>query len=682
MADMSVKIDHTALAGAISSLSSLASSIDTQRARVENGTPVATPSMGTLAPHSAWMRDQEPYLQGLHDIAVLLATHGGTVASFTVGTGANDIKQMLGETLADNVGKGNPNDPESSKAYLELFQRWQFDPATMAAFQTTLGPENTLRTLSAWADSPVDQPIGEGPSDVQRALVAAMRQSLVTANEPGGFSDADSAAFAHGLVAAATIPADDYFGRGPYNPSGALNYLLYDQKFNDTFIRTVADDLDQYERQDNKGASGLWSNRPDQDVSFDDYMNWGTTDPYAGNADPMTGLMSAMSHNPSVALDFFANDDKGDGETSRAEYYIKDRNWDRDNYQGISQVLDAATTDDAVIGGTHEQQNQAATLASKTVEYFSERENKDDLPEILHRFPENGASENFAHILSTYMPGVDKGIDNTGDIGEPGAGPQQFDAFNAHLDNVPVFDRDGLKNFVLMSTATDQGLAEVTNGVNHWRGENLGALADEMAGHPDGSKEALRNGIQDDARLQGFLLSTMGEDDIHDAHEQDQRTKATIDMFSDVVDLVPVPGMSQLTEGVGKDVLNYALDEGKGAGFDALEDHLANAEGQAVDDYNGRADATLERQKFTVAQLLADHDLLGDQGAMSGVTRNGDDVISYEDYAKLNDADKNLVSSELFSTELGVGEYMNEHDYREAYREMFHQGYFGKEDDG
>jgi hypothetical protein len=45
-----------------------------------------------------------------------------------------------------------------------------------------------------------------------------------------------------------------------------------------------------------------------------------------------------------------------------------------------------------------------------------------------------------------------------------------------------------------------------------------------------------------------------------------------------------------------------------------------------------------------------------------------------------NDADKNLVSSELFSAGIGVGEYMNEHDYREAYREMFHQGYFGKED--
>jgi hypothetical protein len=90
---MSVKIDHAVLAGAIEKLSTLASSIDSQRNRVDSGTPVPTPSMGRLAPHSAWLRDQGPYLQGLHDIALLLATEGGTTtATFSVGTDIDDIK--------------------------------------------------------------------------------------------------------------------------------------------------------------------------------------------------------------------------------------------------------------------------------------------------------------------------------------------------------------------------------------------------------------------------------------------------------------------------------------------------------------------------------------------------------------------------------------------------------------
>ena len=359
---MSVTIDHTTLKGAIDKLTTLASSVDSQRSVVSNGTPISLPSLsdGTLGQTSAWLRDQEPMLQGLHDIALLLSEKGSTVASFFVGTETADIKQLLGETLAEKADQGNPYDEDASKKYLELLQRWDTDPATMAAFQNKLGPEGTLRTLSMWAQTST----GQQPNETQTALVEAMKRSLVTANEEGGFDDAESEAFAHGLVDAATVPGDDLYGRGPYNPSGALNYLLYDSTFNDKFIGTVAEDLDQYERQDNDGASGLWGNRPVQGVEFGNYMDYGHHDPYAGNMDPMTGLMSPMSHNPSVALDFFSNDDKGEDESSRAKYYIQERTWDNDAYNGITQVLDAATTDESLINGTAEDQNRAATLAS------------------------------------------------------------------------------------------------------------------------------------------------------------------------------------------------------------------------------------------------------------------------------------------------------------------------------
>ncbi|HWM72347.1 MAG TPA: DUF6571 family protein, partial [Nocardioides sp.] len=475
---MSVKIDHTSLKGAIEKLSTLASSIESQRNAVLSGTPISLPSLsgGTLTQAATWLGDQEPMLQGLHDIALLLASKGSTVASFYVGTDVKDIKQLLGQTLADNAGMGNPNDPEASEQYLELFQRWQFDPATMAAFQNTLGPEGTLRTLSMWADSPVDQPTGELPSEVQTALVEAMKRSLVTANEPGGFTPPESEAFAQGLVDAATIPVEDYVGRGPHNPSGALNYLLYGSKFNDTFIRTIAEDLDHFEREENEGTDP-WGNRPDQDVDFGSYMPAGTNDSYALNMDPMTGLMSAMSHSPKVALDFFSDDD---GDPPRAEYYIKERDWESDNYNGIAEVLNAATTDESLIHGKTDQQERAALLASETVHYFGERENKGDLPEILHRFPESGAAEDFAHILSTYMPAVDDGIGRDLQDGDgPDQGSFPIDALGGrNTAPMPVFYQDSLKNFMLMSTSTDQGLGELNAGINDWRGQNLGALAD------------------------------------------------------------------------------------------------------------------------------------------------------------------------------------------------------------
>ena len=188
---------------------------------------------------------------------------------------------MLGETLADNGGEGKPQRPGGPEEYAELFERWQFDPATMAAFQSKLGPEGTLRTLSAWADAPDQRPTASRRATSRRPS----SPPCVRAWSP---PTSRAASRRRSPVASPTVwstprPSipDDYYGRGPYNPSGALNYLLYDQKFSDTFISTVADDLDQYERQDNDGASGLWGSRPEQDVRFS-ATTWtsGTDDTY------------------------------------------------------------------------------------------------------------------------------------------------------------------------------------------------------------------------------------------------------------------------------------------------------------------------------------------------------------------------------------------------------------------
>lgn len=654
---MSVKIDQTALASAISKLSTLASSIESQRNSVTAGTPISLPSLssGTIGQAAVWLKDQKPMLQGLHDIAVLLAEKGSTVASFYVsGTGTPDIKAMLGQTLAKQAGMGNPNFKDDQKKYLEIFAQWQYDPATMAAFQSTLGPEGTLRTLSMWAAAPADRATGDAPNEVQAALVKAMKQSLVTANQPGGFSAAESEAFAHGLVDAATVDGDSYYGRGPYNPSGALNYLLYDSTFNDTFIKTIGDDLDAYERVDHKGASGLWANRPEQGVQFGDYMSYGHYDPYAGNMDPMTGLMTAMSHNPRVALDWFNNDA---GDPPRSEYYIKERNWGRDDYNGITQVLDAATTDPSILDGTKEEQNRAALLASKTVNYLSERNNADDLPEIMSRFPEDGASEDLAHILGTYMNGVVPGIDNKGaDIGAYG--------------NRPAFDSDSLKKVSLAAMATDQGLAELTNGMNSYRALHLGGLADTLAAHDtDDNRTLLRTGIQDDARLQGFFLNAQGDDKIHDAAERDARTRAMISHLTDVVDLVPIPGVSKL-DGAAKDIANLTINTVKGSAYDSFADSVAHEESDSRSKFEDTATEANNREQLTMAQFLDDRGLSSHPDKLSALTRPNGHLLTYDEYSRLDTAAQDQVESELFGPN-GVGGVYNRQDYSEAFKNEF-----------
>jgi hypothetical protein len=426
-------------------------------------------------------------------------------------------------------------------------------------------------------------------------------------------------------------------------------------------------------------------------VPFDDYLDWGASNPYEGNADPMTGLMSALSHSPQAALDFFSdNDDDGKpgGELSRAYYYIHERDWEQDSFDSISQVLDAATTDESLIHGSREQQERAALLASKTVDYLSTREDQKEIAEALHRWPENGASEDLAHILSTYMPSVEDGIGNTKQEGDgPDQGSFPIDSLGGRdTAPMPVFYEEGLKNFMLLSTATDQGLGELTAGINDWRGQNLGSLADayqQAHDRADGSsrnsdvlsvtdaKEALENGIKADARLQGFLLGTMGTDEIHEAGEQDKRTRATIGLFSDLADAIPVPGAGRLAEGAAKELILAGVSHARGEGFEQLEEALAHAEKDAVTDWNDKADATLQRENYTIAALLDSRGLSNAPDQMDPIARPGGDILTYDEYLQLDSSDRRLVDEELFGTAHGVGTVMDRQDYAEAYRSEF-----------
>ncbi len=682
----SVTIDHHKLDSAITKVSTLSSAVDRHRNNVLFKSPVDHPKLSALSSVPTWLDGEKPMLQGLRDIAYLLATESNPVVTFDVGNSLHDVEELLGKTLADSALNTSPYDEESARKFEEILGRWSDDPQVMSDMFGTLGPENTLRVMSTWATPLADRPRTDGPTDQQENILRQMKYGLQSATKEGGWTDYEAEQFGSGLVDAATIPVEDYYGRGNYNPSGALAYLLHEGRYSDAFIGQVAEDLDQYERQDNNHAGGdIWNSRPTQGVEFGDFMPYGTYNPYeGGNLDPVTAMMSALGNSPEASLEFFGdNDDDGKegGQLSRAYYYIHERTYPHDAYAGLTSALDAATTDSSILqDGSEAQKKSAALLASKTVEYFSEIDGdaEDDLKRELSRFPENGASENLAHILSTYMPAVEEGIKYQDDI-DPSITSLRFESFGGNIENMPVFDAAGLKDFMQLSTATDAGLAEVTHGMNQWRGQNLGTLADQIAdGNADGS--AIREGYQNDARLQGFLIKAMGDENISEGRSKDERIAATIDMFSDVVDLVPVPGANKIAEGVGQTVFNYVVDEGKGAGFDALKEHYATNEERQVDHYNDLAGETEARGQYSIAHILASRGLLADEDALSDVTYSNGDIPTYSEYLRLSDGDKFTVRSELFSSDAGVGRHFSEQDYREAFQSIINEKYFEKGD--
>ena len=275
----------------------------------------------------------------------------------------------------------------------------------------------------------------------------------------------------------------------------------------------------------------------------------------------------------------------------------------------------------------------------------------------MSRFPEDGAAEDLSHILGTYMNGVVPGLDNKdADIGAYG--------------NRPAFDEDSLKKVSLAAMSTDQGLAEITNGMNNYRALHLGGLADDLAASdtPD-NRSLLRDGVQMDARLQGFFLNTLGDDEIRDAEARDAATRAMVGHLTDVVDLVPVPGVSKL-DGAAKDIANMTINTVKGSAYDSFEDSLAHEASDQRSTFESTADETNRREQLSMATFLNDRGLSAHPENFSDLTAPNGHLVSLDDYLKLPTSEQDQIETELFG-ENGVGGVYNRQDYYEAFKNEF-----------
>ena len=658
----SVTVHHAELDQAIDEAVLLRARIDDQVNAATSNSPVELPSLSSHAVTRVgrWLDAEIPVLEGLSTIARLLDTDGTGQATFEVTATPYSVREMVGETLAEQAYLANPNFKEEFGAWAEEYSEWLDDPQVMASFYENITPEGALRLMSNIAG-----PDGVGPDDFvpfeeRQLLLNQLRTGLEQATTYSGFPGEQ---YARDLVEQATVDPEDLMGRGIYNPSGALAFLLRDGDFDRPFLDAMATELDHYERVENNGASGLWGYRPTLDADFGQFMPPGTAMTY-DNLDPMAGLMSAMENDPEYALEFFSDDSQEEGQPDRSYYYIHDRNWDQDGYQGITGVLDAATTDPDLIGDPDSPEaRDAAMLASRTVEYFSERENIGELPERMAQwgsFGDNDSSQNLAHIMTTYMPSVDAALDptKTGTDYDPEVFTLTDDARGGlQLTNAPLFDRAALDKFGLLAMASDDGFAEVRAGVTDHRQETLGNAVNRYADDPQGNESMLQNALDDDARREGYFVRLIGDQDIAEGAAEDARTQAWIDFGSDVVDLVPIPGVDQVT-GMGGDVINAAIDRGKGAGTDAITAALVDAEDGAQADAQEAASSTLDQQSYAVASLLAERGLMEDESV---------EIPTWSEYQEMGDGERATLWESLNSTERGVGRHFSSTEYSEVF---------------
>lgn len=229
-------------------------------------------------------------------------------------------------------------------------------------------------------------------------------------------------------------------GDGAYGQGAALSLLLTHGSFSTAFLGTVSTGVYDYERG-HEGDGPLWKPRSWAGSTF---QGVNTPDGSGQVSDPLAGIMTALSHNPDAAQNFF---DVGNANAStatvqingkdvpvnaRLKYLIQDRTWasdiGSDNGSGLGAALQAAST----FYRTNDSQGQiSATIASQAFAAIGTKTGEGKHDSNWYALGLNGADGwkmwagmrgSVANMVASYSPDLmrvagtdDAGSDSLGD---------------------------------------------------------------------------------------------------------------------------------------------------------------------------------------------------------------------------------------------------------------------------
>jgi hypothetical protein len=576
----SVSIDISALEGAITALTGLASSIESQRNRVCNGTPCSVPSLsdGTVAAVATWLKDQEPELSTRLDLAKLLDTHGAGVATYT--TDADTLantQQMLGHQLAERVNDiSYDTDPETLKMLNEILANRSTDVKVMSAMYQDLEPKGTARAMAMLESN--YQSYGD---DSALDLAKTLRTGLASATKDPYFP---GETFGRELTRWFTAPLldDDEQEWAMENipgMSGAslLAFMMRDVDYGPEFLKGAADELATFEKNMQDGDFGpatFWYG----------HNGYGAFDEgkYDGSyADPMAEMMRAMSRQPEVGYEFIR-------EEGNADYFFDKRDWSNDGYDGISALADRVSTDPDIYEA-HPQ--EAAMIASQFVDWTADSSgfNGEDA---------KAASDSVSHLLSAYMPSMAAAMDGGGDDGDPGTLSAGLNLPGyGELDNMPRFFRGDLSSMTGVAMSTEDGMTSLAGGVSDYRQTQINALAGELADHPDdiNLRTQLQSVMMDDAELRGFTTKIAGDNEISDAHDTDQQRQFWTNLLAEGAKQIPIK----------PPIVGTVVEHGIDMGTEAVNNAWANTADGVEDDWEVNATNGVGQMNYeTYASLV------------------------------------------------------------------------------
>jgi len=333
----------------------------------------------------------------------------------------------------------------------------------------------------------------------------------------------------------------------------------------------------------------------------------------------MSSYMSALGRNGEASLQFFTEGD------NRQQYWIQQRVWGHDDFEGLLAALDSATTDQGNLSDPTTARD-AAALVSSAVDYLANRDNNDQVEfaggdeEFKPGDISGEGARSLAHMIGSYMPAVDYYNLNTDAAGSQAGEVASFYRVDlGNLTDMPVFEREELREVLQVGLSNDEGFTAMREAVSNYQNIHLAQVLSHhgepgfFAG-PNGTDGMWQTATNADARLEGLFMDSIGEVEIAEGAERDEQIKAWIDMGSDLAGAVPLPGGP---------IVGALADVPMGLASDALTDSLADNEAQAVSDSNAAADRALIGRRSAIVENLYDADVVTDQSLATAARQTG-----------------------------------------------------------
>ncbi|MEV1169192.1 DUF6571 family protein [Nonomuraea sp. NPDC049784] len=274
--------------------------------------------------------------------------------------------------LADALRTGMKHGGTIDDKTLAELQQHQDDPYFAVAFATQMPPQELKQLLTSLYRHHTTS-AGADPDALaqQDKLATALSTILGTASRgagdmklPKGYGDQ--------LLEHLDTPETAF----------ALNKLLRHGKFDDAFLRDLANKIYDYERQQPQ-SSLYWRNIMPATQPANDLP--------AAQKDPMAAVAGALANNPRVAQDFFT-----DPQRKPLDYLMRERVWYEATDSDLGRALEAATTTfrDHDLPPGESRGYKSALIASWAMRFWSNPAVQSNLRDTR---------QNVANILASYM---------------------------------------------------------------------------------------------------------------------------------------------------------------------------------------------------------------------------------------------------------------------------------------